>query len=239
MSVSRLPIFLISYTKLRSATLALIVLYVQSAFSQHTLHNTPAFLSTLSSSFRQKSFFFLVQLVVPDRRKHSQCESSHTGTETFGVGPWALTGMSCRFVFICSVWHLCFAWFCLCCSLSSVTVDVFHLYWDRYSYRYFIFVLFIVKRKHKQVNRYNVSLATVTAYRFHIKVWYDTINNADVNDQTTCSRLFGLAPSLSCYGKISQVSSLTASYQNLYVFTKTCYLVILTHWSDFNQTPHL
>lgn len=141
--------------------------------------------------------------------------------------------------FVCSVWHLCFAWFCLCCSLSSVTVDVFHLYWDRYSYRYFIFVLFIVKRKHKQVNRYNVSLATVTAYRFHIKVWYDTINNADVNDQTTCSRLFGLAPSLSCYGKISQVSSLTASYQNLYVFTKTCYLVILTHWSDFNQTPHL
>lgn len=86
--------------------------------------------------------------------------------------------------FVCSVWHLCFAWFCLCCSLSSVTVDVLHLYWDRYSYRYFIFVVFIVKRKHKQVNRYNVSLATVTAYRFHIKVWYDTINNADVNDQT-------------------------------------------------------
>lgn len=182
MSVSRLPIFLISYTKLRSATLALIVLYVQSAFSQHTLHNTPAFLSTLSSSFRQKSFFFLVQLVVPDT---VSVNPPTLALRRLVLDPelwlvWAAGLCS----FVCSVWHLCFAWFCLCCSLSSVTVDVFHLYWDRYSYRYFIFVLFIVKRKHKQVNRYNVSLATVTAYRFHIKVWYDTINNADVNDQT-------------------------------------------------------
>lgn len=149
MSVSRLPIFLISYTKLRSVTLALIVLYVQSAFSQHTLHNTPAFLSTLSSSFRQKSFFFLVQLVVPDRRKHTVSVNPPTlALRRLVLDPelwlvWAAGLCS----FVCSVWHLCFAWFCLCCSLSSVTVDVFHLYWDRYSYRYFIFVVFIVKKK--------------------------------------------------------------------------------------------